>query len=87
MRFLPPLCVFCRHYNVGVAPGEPDCAAFAEIPDPIFRGDFDHRQPFPGDKGIRFELEPAFEADFAELETVRRELLQQGSPRHEPLSH
>lgn len=78
MRFLPPLCVFCRHYNVGVAPGEPDCAAFAEIPEPIFSGEFDHRRPFPGDAGVRFELHPAYTADFADLLEVRRQLGGQG---------
>ncbi len=79
MCFLPPVCVFCRHYNVGAGPGEPDCVAFAEIPDPIFRGEFDHRRPFPGDNGTRFELEPAFEADYAELEAVREELSAQNA--------
>ena len=78
MCFLPPLCVFCRHYNVGGVPGEPDCAAFAEIPDPIFRGEFDHRQPFPGDAGVRFELHPEFRADFADLLEIRRQLRGQG---------
>jgi hypothetical protein len=79
MCFLPPICVFCRHYHVGGSAGHPDCAAFAEIPDVIFRGELDHREPFPGDGGIRFELDPAYESDFAELLEIRRQLVESES--------
>lgn len=32
------------------------CAAFPDgIPDEILVGDFNHTEPYPGDRGIRFE--------------------------------
>jgi len=44
-------CTRCAHYRLF---GE--CAAFPKgIPDPIFAGEHDHTQPYPGDNGIRFE--------------------------------
>jgi hypothetical protein len=39
-----------------------------EIPDPIFRGDFDHRNAFPADAGVRFE--------FAEVTELKRMILE-----------
>ena len=50
---IPPRpCVGCKHYN------QPEwhCRAFPHgIPDPIKRGEHDHRTPFPGDGGLQFE--------------------------------
>lgn len=44
-------CESCAHFREGL-----QCAAFGgPIPSPILRGDHDHTQPFPGDRGIRFE--------------------------------
>ena len=51
--WLSPVCVYCkRHtYKQGKT-----CPAFPKgIPDPIWTGENDHRKPYPGDNGIRFE--------------------------------
>lgn len=47
-----PQCLFCKHYKNGAK-----CSAFPKgIPDPIFTsGTHDHKKPFKGDNGIRFE--------------------------------
>ncbi len=53
-----PICTRCRHLDRSDRPlGEPPrCAAFpVEIPDAIYVGGFNHRKPFEGDHGIRFE--------------------------------
>ena len=49
--FGSPVCPICRHYLGGRR-----CKAFDMIPDELFvTGLDDHRQPYPGDGGIRFE--------------------------------
>lgn len=46
-----PQCYRCRHYMSGYV-----CRAFsAGIPETILNNFHDHRQPYPGDNGIRFE--------------------------------
>lgn len=53
-------CVGCQHYL-----GDRHCKAYPfdgpEIPEAIVLGEHDHRKPFKGDKGIRWEPAPGFE--------------------------
>jgi len=60
-----PVCDFCRHYRITPPlddQGElrpPTCDAFPHgIPDEIWHGRSKHRDPYPGDHGIRFEARP-----------------------------
>lgn len=44
-------CATCRHYRVGM-----ECEAYPDgIPEVIWRGDHDHREPYKGDDGIQWE--------------------------------
>ncbi len=45
------VCTFCKH----MGDEKRKCAVFDEIPMPIWLGDNDHTEPYPGDNGIRFE--------------------------------
>ncbi len=47
-----PLCCLCKHERNGRT-----CAAFPEgIPEDIWAGWHDHREPYPDDKGILFGM-------------------------------
>ncbi|MBT9174344.1 MAG: hypothetical protein DDT21_02758 [Syntrophomonadaceae bacterium] len=50
-------CVRCRHWSLE-RPKDfigSKCKAFQRIPREILEGKHDHRRPFSGDGGIRFE--------------------------------
>ena len=60
MTRIKPLCFYCKH-EFSNKPGPcyvstPQCDAFPDkIPDAIYDLGHDHRKPYPGDNGIRFE--------------------------------
>src|SRR5687767_9045332 len=76
--FSSPTCTRCRYLERDYArpmratcPGR--CAAFPDgIPVEIWLGRNDHRQPYPGDHGVRFA--PMTEADIEALKAKVEEL-------------
>lgn len=60
----PPICGGCKHLRGDLR--EPKCDAFpAGIPNEILLSRADHRQPFAGDQGIRFDPKDAEAAEYA----------------------
>jgi len=53
-----PVCTLCKHWTPGTGQHGRTCAAFTapdSIPESIWTGANDHRQPVAGDNGITFE--------------------------------
>jgi hypothetical protein len=47
-------CSECVHFKPNKR-GPLQCLAFKEIPHDIISGAHDHKKPYPGDNGVRFE--------------------------------
>ena len=78
-------CVDCRHYHRiprGERHDQPrTCDAFPDgIPEPILYSRHDHREPYPGDHGIRFT--PMTETD----RERERELAREAAERYRRLT-
>lgn len=67
MMIPPTMCPLCVHSEQGdnglVCPAFPD-----GIPNDMLTGQVDHRLPYPGDNGVRFEPDP--DADPALIEAA-----------------
>jgi hypothetical protein len=58
-RDVEPICMTCCHFEVASMDGELACAAYPEIiPAAIRENLVDHRLPFKGDGGMRWEQDP-----------------------------
>lgn len=51
---ISPVCSLCKHYTP-IAGNIRKCKAFKNIPLEIWSGEDKHTEPYPGDRGIRFE--------------------------------
>jgi hypothetical protein len=78
MCILPPNCLFCTHYHHEPTEDGWECDAFEEIPDAIFAGGNGHISPFKNDQGYRFELNPEYSEEFADVEELRRQIMRSG---------
>lgn len=68
--FLSPICEACDRFEPEF--GAQKCTAFpAGIPVEIYQQGFDHREPFIGDGGIRFELKAGGEKNLALYEMTK----------------
>lgn len=63
MSFRDLQCSHCAHFH-GDDRTRNACNAFPDgIPDEVVWGDVDHTKPYPGDRGIQFELRDEGESD------------------------
>lgn len=58
-----PQCLTCKHLDRDALPDVMRCKAFKRIPDAIFADEADHRKPFSGDGGVRWEADTDEDGD------------------------
>lgn len=70
-------CATCKLVNWNAPSDQPlSCAAFpGGIPKEISQEGFDHREPFPGDNGIRYEPLPGTDIKeaFSSLDLINKQ--------------
>lgn len=55
-RTTEPMCLACAH--LARDSEQATCSAFPEgIPEEIWTNRHDHHQPYPGDEGVRFQIQ------------------------------
>lgn len=55
-----PICFSCTHRGNEAGGTVENCSAFPQgIPDAIILSEVDHHRPYRGDRGIRFQQDPA----------------------------
>jgi hypothetical protein len=65
----PSICQACSRLGPNEDGTGLACAAFPTmIPEDITEGQYDHRNPYPGDNGVLFDLDPAEEPMLALFE-------------------
>ena len=80
------VCPVCKHYFINASKEggiKACCDAFPEgIPRWIFDFGYDHREPYPNDKGIRFEIRSDFsEKDMEHLKRMQENLFSERNNR------
>lgn len=68
------LCLGCIYLNRSSE--KPSCDAFEVIPDSIFYGGRDHRNPIKGDNGITFKEDPEKQGYEEKYNKFQREISQ-----------
>lgn len=60
ISLISKVCTRCKHFDeLSVFGKKKTCKAFPnEIPEEIWLGENDHKNPHEGDNGIQFELHP-----------------------------
>jgi hypothetical protein len=55
MKYPPPICLHCVHLEAPPPQQFMRCEAFPDgIPEHIWKAEIEHRESYPGDRGIQF---------------------------------
>lgn len=79
--FLPPLCLFCDHFNHSDdADVSLSCKAFEQIPDSIFLDEILHTRHIEGDNNILFKINPEMIDEYNDVNELRMAMDMQAFP-------